>query len=849
MTRCYPVRLIFDAALDGPGWPGPVGRAGFAFGEVWLGPLGILGLLETRLGLGGRFEEPLQRACRLAAGIRDLPGYWQPSFAVDPLGTSRRLLRDRDELRLWGWTGQPVSQRLRELAAATADVSPGIPDRLTAVAQALGVRRTGCPTGLESLVSFTQISSLAPLWRALFQGLRHAGLAVEERPQIRGFSPQEDRRCCLLRRHGALDVADEVAASLAAWDTLDGVVLIGADSVLDAALARHGLPRVGAHAGSPASSRLLSLVLEAAFHPMEMGDLHALLVASPGPVPRPVAAELTKAIRQLPGRRTDAWKEALAKGLAHIDEERRKDVEKRLADLLSPVCGRAEKLSVQALGERMKALDTWARARVAFDPSLLELSSRIRSLLQAIDLWQVSELTWDQLRRLCDHLGEPAWTWQPAQAGLAHVARPGAILAPARAIVWWNFSRDAVPRPERVLLTRAEREGLRDVGAEAPDPALAMAIETEGWRRPFLQAEQALILACPLIAPNGEPNHPHPLWDDVTAARADLHDARLLERDSIVQLAPARLFPAAPRRLVAPAPQVTLRSPILLRDLESPSSLEKLLGCPLCWTLHYRAHLRPGLSNGPPPPGPLLFGYLAHRILAQVLDKGLASPDAGAALAEEIFDRQCDHLYEDFALPRHQATRATVRRAVVESARELLRLGQKHGARGIKTEDSGEVVASGQAIKGCMDLVWDDPAVLMDLKWGKTTHVKELETGTAIQLACYAAMRQAEGKTAETAYFLLQSQELLAEPGGRFADHAKVPGTQRASVVWSAAIAALERRRDAMAGGRLDAPGAAGDSVKPALLPEGLEVAPPCKHCDYPGLCGRVQSISGNLQK
>jgi ATP-dependent helicase/nuclease subunit B len=839
------VRVIFDAALDGPSWPGPLGRADFAFGEVWLGPLGILDLLETRLGLGGRLEEPLQRACRLAAGLRDLPGSWRQSFEVDPLGTSRRLLRDRDELRLWGWTGQPVSLRLQELAAATADASPGIPDRLMAVVQALGVRRAGRSTGIESLVSCTDISSLAPLWRALFEGLRRAGVAVEERPQTRGFAPQEDRRVCLLRRHGALDLADEVAASLAACDSLDGVVLIGADSVLDAALARHGLPRVGAHAGPPASSRLLSLVLEAAFHPMEMGDLHALLVASPGPVPRAVAAKLMTAIRQFPGRRTAAWKEALAAGLAHIDEERREDVEKRLTDLLSPVCGRAEKLSIQALGERMKALDAWARARVAFDPSLLELASRIRSLLQAIDLWQVSALSWDQVRRLCDNLGEPAWTWQPAQAGLAHVARPGAILAPARAIVWWNFSRDEVPRPERVLLTRAERDGLRAVGAEAPDPALAMAIETEGWRRPFLQAEQALILACPLIGPNGEPNHPHPLWDDVTAARAetaDVHDARLLERDHITHLAPARLVPAAPLRLVAPAPVVTLRSAVALRDVESPSSLEELLGCPLSWALHYRARLRPGLAAGPPPPGPLLFGTLAHWILAKVLDKGLASPDAAAALAEAIFDQSCDDLYEDLALPRHQAARATVRHAVVQSARELLRLAQKHGASGMKTEIPGQVVAAGQAVTGRLDLVWDDPAVVLDLKWGKNTYIEKLQTGTAIQLANYAAMRETAGRPVETAYFVLRSQELLPEPGGRFATEAKAPGTHRASDVWPAATAALERRRDAMAGGRLEAPGAAGEPVKSALSPAGLEVAPPCKHCDYPGLCGRGQT-------
>src|SRR5690606_30615970 len=116
----------------------------------------------------------------------------------------------------------------------------------------------------------------------------------------------------------------------------------------------------------------------------------------------------------------------------------------------------------------------------------------------------------------------------------------------------------------------------------------------------------------------------------------------------------------------------------------------------------------------------------AHWILGQALARAHASPEEAAREAGMLFDRQCDDLCEDLALPRHQARRATVRRAVVESARELLRLGQKHGARGMKTEDSGEVVASGQAIKGYMDLVWDDPAVLLDLKWGKTAHVKKL---------------------------------------------------------------------------------------------------------------------------
>ena len=403
------LRVTFDWALDGPAWPGPLGQADFAFGEVWVGPLGLLDLLETRLGLGGRFETTLQRACRLAPRLKDRSGYWRQSYDRDPLGTCRRLLRERDELRLWGWTGQAVSPRLAELHAATAETSPGIPDRLESILRALPARSTG----IESVISYTVLANLSPLWRAIFHLLRRAGVAVEERDskpataegdlsgsREPGFTPTGDGRVCLLRRHGPLDVADEVAAALAAWGSLDGVVVIGADTILDQALARHGLPRVGAHAGPPASSRLLSWVLKAAFHPMEMGDLHALIVADPGPIPRGVAWRLTSAICQYPGRRTAEWNQAVLEGLSRIDEEKRSEVEQRVTQLLMPACSRDERLPLASLRARLAVLDAWARARAPYVPSLLDLSHRIRTFLEAAELTGKNALSYRQLQRL-----------------------------------------------------------------------------------------------------------------------------------------------------------------------------------------------------------------------------------------------------------------------------------------------------------------------------------------------------------------------------------------------------------------------------------------------------------------
>ncbi len=389
------MRVVFDWALDGAAWVGAPGRGEVVFGEARVGPLGLLGLLETRLGLGGRFDGALQRACRLEGLLRGrAAGFWRASFDIDPIGTCKRLLRDRDLLWLWGWTGQGVSRRLAELHEATMGAPAGVPDRLRAVAEALAGRRAV----FEALASYTPIELLPPGWRAVFQSLRQAGVAIEEsvlpsapalgdlaRARAAGFQPAGDGRLCLLRRHGALDLADEVAASLAASDTLDGVVIVGADGVLDRALARHGLPRAGGEGGAPASSRLLALVLEAAFAPMAADDLHALLAADPGPIPRRVAGPLIRALQRFPGRGAPEWTAELARALENIHEPRRAEIDGRVTTLLMPVCGREEAIPVSALRPRLDLLGAWARRRAVHVPSLLELARQVHAFSEAVD--------------------------------------------------------------------------------------------------------------------------------------------------------------------------------------------------------------------------------------------------------------------------------------------------------------------------------------------------------------------------------------------------------------------------------------------------------------------------------
>ena len=118
------VRIVFDPTIDRGCWSGPCVVASASVGEPWLGPAGLLGLLETELGLTGRHLSTPERALDLATTLDSSSGFWRASFEADRIGTSMRLLRDRDTLALWGWHGEPASPRLAELWAATAGAAP-----------------------------------------------------------------------------------------------------------------------------------------------------------------------------------------------------------------------------------------------------------------------------------------------------------------------------------------------------------------------------------------------------------------------------------------------------------------------------------------------------------------------------------------------------------------------------------------------------------------------------------------------------------------------------------------------------------------------------------------------------
>ena len=841
-ARTGGLRVVWDPAIDGGIWPGPlVGRSAVA-GEAWLGSLGLLGRLETELGCGGLHPSSAERASDLAAKLTTRTGWWRDSYDADPLGTCRRLLRDRDTLVLWGWQGEAASDRLAELWAVTSLALPGIPDRLLAVHAALAERATD----IESIAARSPLAVLPPLWTRLFSQLASTGVAVTEelpttasstgdlaRARSAHFEPAGDGSLRLLRPHGPLAAADEIAASLAALPSLDGVLVVGGDEILDAALARHGLPRLGAATPPPASASLVRLVIEAAFEPMEATDLHALLCLDPGPVPRRVASRLIGALQDLPSRRSAEWREALADGLACCDDSWRSEVAARLDALLSPAAGRTDAIATAEIGRRLQVVASWARARATANPSLhntAALADRARRLLE---LSGKSALSLVALRRLCDELDGNTVS-SIAHAGLAEVSQPGAVLAPARSIIWWNFTRESAPTTPRLRLSTAERDNLRALGVTPPDLGQLMESSAREWRRPLDMATDSLVLVCPLTNAAGDPSFPHPLWDELRSAMPEVDAAVLLEATTMPAV--RRITPAL-RPLPTAALVVNTGSAIALRDVESPSSLERLIGCSMAWALHYRGRLYPGRSVGPSAPSPLLYGRLAHRLLAQVFADGAISADDAAARALSLVDHTLPALCESLELPRYQLERTMVKQAVVRTAHEVGALIAAMGATVLGTELAGTGRFAGVDVAGTADLVLAHPATVIDFKWGGSGCQKKLETGTALQLASYAEMFATDGTHPEVAYITLRKPELLSSQDSTLPARKFGSTTTRATL--TAAKVSIADRRVELAEGILEAPGATGLEITPVIVGNRLVLDPGCKYCSFASICGK----------
>ena len=213
------VRLRFGLAFDGAFETLHAIDGGASMGVRRVGPQGLLEELERSLGLPTVTLPRSERVSRYAAALSaalagtgpatgeapsqpsEVSGpaqadssrapFYAASYRLAPRRVAARLLRERDELVLSGWTPSPETgqpPRLADLARVEGALDPddlgGLADRWRRVMQALEALAPppAAVPGISRITSVDPLELLPAPWRSLLERLRELGTPVEHAP-------------------------------------------------------------------------------------------------------------------------------------------------------------------------------------------------------------------------------------------------------------------------------------------------------------------------------------------------------------------------------------------------------------------------------------------------------------------------------------------------------------------------------------------------------------------------------------------------------------------------------------------------------------------------------------------
>ena len=893
------MQVVFGWELDGPTFPETPDGTEFALDGVVVGPLGLLDILETRLGLNGPGTPAAVRIAQYLARLRfvdDGNQFYSGSRSADEWSTARLVLSWRDELVSNGWSPKAASwqsPRIDTLARVEAvkdlPLEPGMPDRVRSVTAK--VKDGGM---VQKLTLVDALEGLPLVWRELFDALAKAGTEIARADVQRRAAnndlarvqavltgePSEplsgDGSFCVVQTHDELVAANIAAEWLAAAPSEnDDLVIVrqGDSTVFDAECRRLGLPRPGGSEKSPfrGALQVLPLAFETAWEPLDAARLLELLVIRGSPIPYRSGRYFADVLRDYPGsggrRWADAWEraeEGLRNDLSLSDGtdtgiarridaslgEWRQWLEPRRFD-------RDTGIETNAADEVCRRVQRWALRRAAGteDSAYRQAANAAAALADTIAASALETIPKSQLDRMIDAvvaegISRPGTTGEAATWTV--VDYPSQVWDRCHSVLWWGFSD-----PGQLLMrspwSEAEQSELSAAGSAMVPAEDLLSLRLAAQRRALLNAGDRVLLAMPAVSAGAA--HPtHPIWHEL---------AKLEERNRAI--VDGRRLRQAERILLAerqwqPHPVDTRTIPGSRRDwtvcgdligprkTESATSLESLLGCPMKWVLEHHIGIRESVLLDMADDN-RLKGNIAHDVLAHFFASAIPENEQGVRIAvETLLDSMLSEIGSLLLLPGRLRDREEVRRTTIESAVSLFHLLQENGLTVTATERRIESPLDDQTtLAGVVDLEVatskGQPAIV-DLKWSNSDRYRRAEIAEArpIQLATYARLINGDQETGlpPAAYFMMKQRRLLAVDVEPFPARFRVGGSDL-NTIWQAIVITRQRLLDDLGQGRVVATGIPTNATvgeEPAEVDTTITVEPPCRFCSYGRLCG-----------
>ncbi len=521
-------------------------------GEITVGPLGFLEILETHLGLLALHSSNSERIVQYRDCLRQCDGvgrFYHRTFATDELGTSDTLLGWRDIWHLYGWNGcieTASSARLRDLSevekVAAGYVAPSVGERLSRVFDALHSR----VVPIEVIELFDPVEAFPKRWQdilrilpiqlisnAVVDGERFLGeLQAALRLAQSGKLPGKLK----WRSDGSVIVTQAETRFMAGRWFADQVGQVGSQTLLvapDEGVRLDGIfvsadrPRQGLRAASgfrPAL-QVLPLALEILWEPLNFYGLLQFLTHSVCPVPGYARYKLAGKLADKPGIGGSSWNMTLEKIDEHYggsDTEAAQAIRKKikfwiehirydqaLGAEIDAVIGRVEALTDYFRG---RLADTDRSARIAFNSGFGQCRAAVDAL-RALKGQGLTNIRPSQLQKLVVQ-ATARGSDNPlhiSEVGAAlTVTHPGAAFEPCERVLWWQLGMPTLPG--QYPWSHREIADLTAVGVELPEVSLLLDRACDEWLRPIMVATNELVLVLP---PKGE--EVHPVWQMVEA--------------------------------------------------------------------------------------------------------------------------------------------------------------------------------------------------------------------------------------------------------------------------------------------------------------------------------------------
>lgn len=835
--------ITFGLRLDGErGWR-PANRLGMPV----LGPLGLLNLLETRLGLLRADCAHAQRVTQYRECLKQLDTpdrFYHASFSIDPIGTSALLLAWRDAWHLHGWNGESppgVGVRISDMAAVEAAARSllfsSIGERLARVAQFLASQQSS----IEGIELVDPLDAFPKRWREVL-----AELPVRS---VRAYGPSADPTQLLGKLQIALKAAHDgekpggkiawaddgslrvlraetglVAARWVANDLAsprEGVAIVAEQSrsLLDATLDAADVARQGFQNSSSLAPALqvLPLALATVWEPLDVYAMLQFLSHPIGPVPGYARRRLAEVVAQFPGIGGPRWREAVEK-IVRRQPERADDLRRALAfwvehTRFDPKLG----APTSALLERTRAIRDYFGARLADQDANrsaaaatgLAQAAAVTAALEALAAQgeaSVAPVELEALVAQCTARGAPNFAMH-AQVGCAPAATdPGALLEPFDRVIWWQMGAPSLPG--HYPWSASEMASLSGAGVELPPLEELLKRRGEEWLRPVLNARRQLVLVLP---PHGE--EMHPLWQEiqwlVDGVQPEPLESLLTGRAGNELPAVAHAALPARRRWWHLAAQATIPP----RTRESYSSLSAFLNAPHQWVLKYAARVNPSNLLAVADAN-LLYGNLAHRLIERFFRTSGALALRGEALMA-WFSREFETVVaEEGAVLLMPGRRGDYERLRFSLKRAIAEFQRQFAAAAVDAVEPERALAgsfTGGELEGVADLVVCNRSgqrAVVDMKWsGGNYHQDRLAKNRHLQLAVYAELlRQETGAWPQVSYFILEAARLIAPDTGFFAEAQAVQqgGPRSTAVLWDRFVAAWNWRRSQIDAGLIE---------------------------------------------